>query len=182
MWFFWSTFQPQFFLNIEVCFNFLIFLDIEMAQVVAILPDWRQGAVTSVHPTYSILMIAWQYKEPGHHQPRYWPHFGIFSTISFNTLRLRQNGRHFPDDIFKSIFLNENVSISIKISLKFVPKGQINNIPAMVQIVADQATSHYLNQWWLVYWRIYASLGLNELKMDVLLFLYPVSLIGYVRN
>ena len=26
---------------------------------------------------------------------------------------------------------------------------------------AGQATSHYLNQWWLVYWRIYASLGLN---------------------
>ena len=30
------------------------------------------------------------------------------------------------------IFLNENVSISIKISLKFVPKGPINNIPALV--------------------------------------------------
>ena len=28
---------------------------------------------------------------------------------------------------------------------------------------AGEATSHYLNQWWLVYWRIYASLGLNEL-------------------
>ena len=29
---------------------------------------------------------------------------------------------------------------------------------------ADQATSQYLNKWWLVYWRsIYASLGLNEL-------------------
>ena len=28
---------------------------------------------------------------------------------------------------------------------------------------ADQATSHYLNQWWLVYWRIYAPLGLNQL-------------------
>ena len=26
---------------------------------------------------------------------------------------------------------------------------------------ADQATSHYLSQWWSVYWRIYASLGLN---------------------
>ena len=24
---------------------------------------------------------------------------------------------------------------------------------------ADQATSHYLNQWWLVYWHIYASLA-----------------------
>ena len=30
---------------------------------------------------------------------------------------------------------------------------------------AVQATSHYLNQWWLVYWRIYASLGLNELTL-----------------
>ena len=37
-----------------------------------------------------------------------------------NTLRQRQDGRHFPDDIFKCIFLNENVWISIKISLKFV--------------------------------------------------------------
>ena len=27
----------------------------------------------------------------------------------FNTLRPRQNGRHFPDDIFKCIFLYENV-------------------------------------------------------------------------
>ena len=42
----------------------------------------------------------------------------------------------FPDDIFKRIFLNENVWILIKISLKFVPKGLINNIPALVQIMA----------------------------------------------
>ena len=48
----------------------------------------------------------------------------------------RQNGRHFADDIFKCIFLNENLWISIKISLKFVPKGPINNIPALVQVMA----------------------------------------------
>ena len=30
-------------------------------------------------------------------------------------------------------------------------------------LVAGQATSHCLNQWWLIYWRIYAPLGLNEL-------------------
>ena len=30
---------------------------------------------------------------------------------------------------------------------------------------ADQATSHYLNQWWLDLQRIYASLGLNELMV-----------------
>ena len=53
-----------------------------------------------------------------------------------NTLRPRQNGRRFADDTFKRIFLNENVRISIKILLKFVPKGQIDNIPALVQIMA----------------------------------------------
>ena len=34
---------------------------------------------------------------------------------------------------------------------------------------AGQATSHYLNQWLLLYWRIYASLGLNELRCLMLL-------------
>ena len=56
--------------------------------------------------------------------------------LYLNTLGPRQNGRHFTDDIFKCILLNENVWISIKISLKFVPKGPINNIPALVQIMA----------------------------------------------
>ena len=46
------------------------------------------------------------------------------------------NVRHFSDGIFKHIFLNENVRISIKIPLKFVPKGPINNIPPLVQIMA----------------------------------------------
>ena len=53
-----------------------------------------------------------------------------------NTLRPRQNGRHFTDAIFKCIFLYEDVWIPIWISLKFVPKGPINNIPALVQIMA----------------------------------------------
>ena len=49
-----------------------------------------------------------------------------------NTLRPRQNGRYFPDDTF----LNGNVWIWIKISLKFVPKGLINYITSLVQIMA----------------------------------------------
>ena len=53
----------------------------------------------------------------------------------FNTLRPRRNEQHFADDIFKRIFFNENVWISNKISLKFVPSGPINNIPALVQIM-----------------------------------------------
>ena len=53
-----------------------------------------------------------------------------------NSLRPRRNRRYNADDIFKWIFLNENVWIPIKISLKFVPKGPSNNIPALVQIMA----------------------------------------------
>ena len=52
------------------------------------------------------------------------------------TLRPRQNGRHFADDTFKCIFLNEYDRIWIYISLKFVPRGSINNIPSLVQIKA----------------------------------------------
>ena len=65
------------------------------------------------------------------------PAFLKYTEMDFNvnTLRPRQDGRHFTDDIFKCIFLNENVSIAIKISLKFVPKGPINNIPTLVQII-----------------------------------------------
>ena len=58
------------------------------------------------------------------------------TSMAVNTLRPRQNGRRFADDTFIRIFLNEDARISIKISLKFVPKGPINNIPALVQIMA----------------------------------------------
>ena len=37
-----------------------------------------------------------------------------------------------PDDTFKCKFVNDNILILIKISLNFVPKGPINNMPALV--------------------------------------------------
>ena len=69
-------------------------------------------------------------------------------------------------DIFKNIFLNENVWISIKISLKFVSKGPINNIPTLVQIMAwrqlgDKPSSEPIMVSLLIY--IYTSLSLSEL-------------------
>ena len=54
------------------------------------------------------------------------------SCLLFNTSRQRQNERYTADNIFKCIFLNENACISLKISLKFVPKFRINDIPALV--------------------------------------------------
>ena len=44
------------------------------------------------------------------------------------------------DDIFKCIFLNENFRISIRISLKFVPKVPIDNKPALVPVMAWRRT------------------------------------------
>ena len=49
-----------------------------------------------------------------------------------NTHPPGQNGRHFSDDIFKCIFMNEKFCDSIQVTLKFVPKGPIDNNPALV--------------------------------------------------
>ena len=56
----------------------------------------------------------------------------VNSTSHFNTLRQRQNGRPFADDVFKRIFFNENYCILIQISLEYVPRGPIINMPALV--------------------------------------------------
>ena len=77
-------------------------------------------------------------------------HHWVPCNDAINTLRPRQNGRHFPDNIFNWILLNENVWISIDISLKFVPKGTIYNIPTLVQVMA---------------WRLPGDKPLSELMM-----------------
>ena len=115
-----------------------------------------------------------------HQAPKHWPEpmlTMLFAAIWHhwdqwvnNTLRPRQNGRRFPDDIFKCIFLNENVLILMKIPLKFVPKGPINDIPALVQKMAwHRSGDKPLSEPMMVsYWRIYASLGLNELNNETI--------------
>ena len=70
-----------------------------------------------------------------------------------------QNGHHFADDIFRCIFVNEKFCILIKISLKFVPKGLIDNNRALVWIMAwrwlrdsihlTDAYMQHQGHWWL---------------------------------
>ena len=66
------------------------------------------------------------------------------------------------NDIFKCIFLNENIKFFIQISLKFVPQDPIDNKPALVQVMAWRRTGDtpitWTDAWWL-HWRIYAALG-----------------------
>ena len=81
--------------------------------------------------------VCWEYLRDNRHAVNRLRYLIAFQTsYLLNTLRPRQNVRRFADDTFKRIFLNENVRIPIEISLKFVPKGPINNIPALVQIMA----------------------------------------------
>ena len=80
---------------------------------------------TDVHVIYMVTMTINKVKHKT----------GVVS-LSINSLRPRQNGRHFTDDIFNCVFLNENVWIPNKISLKFVRKGPIINIPALLQLMA----------------------------------------------
>ena len=74
--------------------------------------------------------------------------------VQLNTLRLRQHGRHYADDSLRCISLNENLWLSIKISLKFVPEGSINNNPTLFQIMA---------------WRQAGDKPLSETMMVILL-------------
>ena len=81
-------------------------------------------------------MVNMIYTKPQQNHNKVWTMcitLGMYCRV--NTLRPRQNYRHFTDDIFKYIFLTEYVWSSLKISLKFVPKVSINNIPALVQIM-----------------------------------------------
>ena len=44
------------------------------------------------------------------------------------------------DNIFNSIFLNENDGILIQISLKYIPRSPIGNKPALAQVMAWHQT------------------------------------------
>ena len=79
----------------------------------------------------------------------------------FNTLRPGENGHQFSGDNWMKIY-----ELRLKFHWSLFP---INNITSLNQIMAwrrlgDKPLS---DQWWLVYWCIYASLSLNDLTLLV---------------
>ena len=79
-------------------------------------------------------------------------------SVIINILRPRHNGHRFPDNILKWIFVNGNVWISIKINLKIVASIPINNIPALVQIMAwRRPDAMLLSDQTIIYIRWYVS-------------------------
>ena len=78
--------------------------------------QWREALMFSL---IRVWINGWVNNREAGDLRRYRAHYGVIVM-----LRSRPNDRHFPDNIFKCIFLNENVLISI------------NVIPALVQIMA----------------------------------------------
>ena len=84
---------------------------------------------------------------------------GLPGAYIIYTLWLRQNGRYFADNNF----LNENVRISIKISLKFVP---INSFQSLFQIMAwrrpgDKPLSQSMMLWLLTHMHMRRSASMS---------------------
>ena len=96
-------------------YRMAVIMKIQLHTCLKVLLDWKYSAVKQVNNYFNVTHTVWN--------------FGV------NTLRPRQCGHHFLDNIFKCIFLNENLWISIKISLKFVSKCKIKNIPALVKML-----------------------------------------------
>ena len=83
------------------------------------------------------------------HSDTYMHHKSLYF---FNSYPPGQNGRHFADNIFRCIFVHVKICILIKISLKFVPKGPIDNNSALVDImvwrgIGDKPLSEPMLTW-----------------------------------
>ena len=96
-----------------------------------------------------------------------WQWMRLHNIHTLQVLKPRRSRRHFAGDIFKYIFLNGNVWISIKFHWNFFPKGPSNNIPALAQIMA---------------WRRQGTKPLSEPTMVSLLVLICLTRSQWVLN
>ena len=101
-----------------------------------LLPPWSSYIKTVSLATNLQITFYWQY-DAFHFSTWHSWHLGVIHIhFAFKSLRPRQIGRHFPDNIFKRILLIGNVRTSIEISLRCVPMGPTNTIKALDQIMA----------------------------------------------
>ena len=103
--------------------------------------QWVKTQVPAAHlgnPLYiwHIKRLSWQ---KGFHNSISWllVSYNVTNSLtSINWFPPGHNGPRSADDRFRCIFVNENICILIKISLKFLRKGSIDNKPALVEIMA----------------------------------------------
>ena len=120
------------------------------------------------------LLMPWLLMSPGHQQPWYWLCRISRSGLTWGRI-LTHWGRDKLDAISQTTFSNvfswmKMFEFRLEFHWSMFPSDWITIIQHWFRwwLGAVQATSHYLNQWWLVYRCIYASFGLNELSTCVI--------------
>ena len=125
----------------------------------------------SLHPM--LLQISWLGKM------WLWRQQGLFATqvrprcvtgsafLQQISILLTHWGRDKMADVFQTTFSNGFSYMKIyefRLIFLFIPRGPFNNIPALIQIMAWRRPGGkpLSEQWWIVYWRIYAPLRRNE--------------------
>ena len=110
-------------------------------------------------PFDDVVMIRWLLLSTEHR---------VVPVVAINLLRPRQ-----MDAISQTTFSNafswmKMFEFRLKFHWSLFPRVQLTIFQYWLRwwLGAVQATNHYLNQWWLVYWRVYASLGLDELNIS----------------
>ena len=83
-------------------YNHLFMLGLKLIHVINRGPQSSTGQILSMHDKGVLVFHAEVFLIPGS-----LPCQGI--SIPINSLRSRQNGRHFADDTFKCFFLNEKI-------------------------------------------------------------------------
>ena len=99
----------------------------------------------------------------------------LFRLHCVYTLRPRRNFRHFADDIFNTFSWMKMHEFRLRFHWSLFLRFWFTIFQHWFRywLGAGQMTSHYLKQWWLVYWRIYASLGLSELIRERITHSWP---------
>ena len=106
---------------------------------------WNRSQSRFILQSMPWMLMIWQCKEPRHQQQC----VEMQVVLEYSNLSTRNSLIQWGQDkmvailasnIFRCIFLNENIQILTKISQNFVPKGPINNIPALIQITASWHT------------------------------------------
>ena len=86
------------------------------------------------------------------------------------SVRVIQNDRHFPDNISNAFSSMQTYEFRLKYQWILFLRVQltINQHKIRSWLGAGQTKRHFLNQSWLVYQRIFASLNVNDLMQQML--------------
>ena len=138
----WHIFHGNVYLNTQNTNPVLCFKFVNMFKITATCTRVQCVEISAFHRIlWETLIHAWNmcllHTSQQIHRAWIYNYSPLFSLgCHYQHIEAETKWPPFLDDILKCIFLSKNAWIAIKISRKFVPKGLINNIPALVQIMA----------------------------------------------